>query len=350
MAKREAWIDVVRGVGLCLVVALHVTALTAINGIRVNEAIVNVNLVLDGFRMPTIIMISAILAAGIGSWSWRSVVRRRVMPLMLLYAIWTTIDVAIRGLIGDGGLGRDDVARIALMAVRPDQYTWYLYALALYLAVARLTRRVPALLLVGVSVVVNIVVVAGWRHGHAPLNLEWWYYVGEHWVFFVVAQRYAQQYRAIARAGTPARAGLAVAIFAVAGFAAVRLSIITNPGVILLLAVAGTMFALLAAPLVAERRWMGWARAVGSNSLGVYVIHSWMGAIIALTFVSRVDWFRGASVIVPATATALTIAASYGLSRAIDRFAPVPLLRPWWSTSASPATRPSSATVATPAQ
>jgi len=53
--------------------------------------------------------------------------------------------------------------------------------------------------------------------------------------------------------------------------------------------------------------------------------------------------------VVPAGVAVLTIAASYGLTRAIERFAPVPLLRPWWSTSAAgePAR---STTVPTPAQ
>ena len=349
MVRREAWIDVVRGFALCLVVALHVTAHTTANGIPPRPIITDVNLVLDGFRMPAIIMVSAILAAGIGSWPWREVARRRVAPLLLIYALWTVIDVTIRAVMSDSGFGSDDVARIALMAFRPDQYTWYLYALAVYLVLARLTRRVPALVLIAIAVVVNIVVMTGLPYAHTVANFEWWYYVGEHWVFFVAAQRFALQYRALAAAATPARAGAALAVFATAGFVAVRLGIVTNPAVILLLSIAGTGFALLAAPLVAERRWLGWARAVGTNSLGVYVIHSWMGAMVGLVLVSRVHWFHGASVVVPATATLLTIAASYWLTRLIQRVAPVPLLRPWWSTTGAP-TRARQSTVATPAQ
>ena len=62
----------------------------------------------------------------------------------------------------------------------------------------------------------------------------------------------------------------------------------------------------------------------------------------SLMFLNAADIVPGAAAVPRGTApqelalAAVALACSYGITRALDRWAPVPFLRPWWSTAREP--------------
>ncbi len=331
--ERLDWVDAARGVALTAVVLHHVVQYVTSNGERAAHLLREADVVLDGFRMPTLVALSGMLAAGVSTWPWEQVWRRRVAPLLLIYGIWAVIGTVATAAVTENVSVADAVTRIPLGALRPDGWTWYLAALAIYIALARALRSVPTAPLVVASAAVFLVAVWTWP-SHLPGSLDWWWYVAEHWVFFVCAQRWALAYRREAERATTRRALLALAVFAVVGTAAAVFDLVEVPLVLGALALCGTWVSLACAGAWGGALALGWARAIGRHSLGVYVIQSWLALCLWAVIASHVPEFAFDGLVVPLAFATAVLALSYWLTRAIERWAPVPLLKPWWDTSA----------------
>lgn len=332
--SRLDWLDLARGAALTGVVYHHVIAVVGVGSAHPSGPILPADLVLDGFRMPTLVMVSGLLATGVRGWSWPEVLRRRVLPLILMYVLWGVIGSVITAAVSTGGSIAHALAADALMLFRPDGVVWYLYALAIYIALARALRRVPSVPLVIAAAVAFLLSMAWLAHADLPQHFHYWYYVGEHWIFFVCAERGARFYHQAAAHSSPGAAMGAVAVFAGVGWGAVALDIVRNPVVLLVLCALGTVMAVVVCAAFAGARVFAWARAIGRHSLGVYVTHSWVIVLLWTALGSRVPSFRLHNAVLSVVMLAAALAIAYGLTRALERFAPVPLLRPWWSTRA----------------
>ena len=95
--ERVTWIDTARGGALTLVVLVHSSLWLHRSGYRTAHWLDQMNLALDAVRMPTLVAISGLFAATIGTWSAREVLRRRVLPLALLYVVWAALGQIIVG-------------------------------------------------------------------------------------------------------------------------------------------------------------------------------------------------------------------------------------------------------------
>ena len=333
---RLDWIDAARGLALSLVVLFHASIFAHDEGMVPNGALGDANAVFDAFRMPTLVMISGLLAAGASRWSWPELFRRRLGPLALLYAIWTVLGAAFLALTVNWGSWEACLRVAELMVLAPSAATWYLYALVVYFVLGRLLRTVPSAVVIPIAIAINLLVVANWPSDFGSWGLLRWAFVGQHWIFFIAAERGARWYWQAARTTNPRRAWLALAAFAAGAAVCMWANIIQEAIPLLVLCVGGTAVALLAMPVWGSGRAMSWARAVGRNSLGVYVVHLSILIAIARLVVPRVPSFTGAAVLVPVAIAAAAIAVSYGITRALERWAPVPLLRPWWDARARP--------------
>lgn len=344
MRERSAWIDAARGTALALVVFLHTCALLGLEGFHVSSLGTHANLILDGLRMPTLVMISGLLATKIRTWPWRDVLRRRVGPLALMYVSWSLVVLICLAILRDRGLVDGVIGAFPWVFVRPYLGEWYLLALPIYIAAARALARVPTAVLVPIAAVLSVVSFAIWpAHGVAH-SAQWWLLVTEHWVFFVCAERFAPLYL---RAASDARAWKALAstsafvLFGVAGVAVGALASVGSwvaalPA--LALAALGTVVALNLFPLVGSWRSLAWARAIGRESLGVYASHLVIATVLVLALrpVYRGHYWRGEGVGIPALIVVATLALAFALTRALRRWLPVPLLKPWWNMSAAP--------------
>lgn len=328
MAGRLAWIDAARGGALTAVVFLHAEQVIS-RTFDVHPALTVPNAMLDGFRMPTLIALSGILAVGLRAWAWEDVWRRRVAPLSLMYVAW----MLLTGLAAMAWQGEPESipAFVARGIVAPYSPLWYLYALVLYMVAAKLLARVPTGVLVAAAFVVFVV---------SRSVIEWggtfysWHWVLDHWIYFVCAERLARAYIRTAERATAARAVMALAAYLILAAIAVATGTATNPFVLIVLSVVGTLVALTCASQWGTAAWLGWARAIGRRSLGVYASHAAILALLWNLLGARIPSFSAGSLVTPVVAGLVTLGLAYALTMALHRWAPVPLLRPWWSTRA----------------
>jgi uncharacterized membrane protein YcfT len=333
MRERLGWLDAARGIALALVVLLHVVAWLRSVDFTVSAWLIRADDILDGFRMPTLVLISGLLASSVGAWTWRAVLRRRVGPLVLLYVVWTPIVVLVVDWVRDAEVVLAD-SGLEWMLLRPEQRMWYFYALAVYIAAARLLRRAPSAPLLVAAVLINLAAMQWLADSLLPHNVQWWSYVLQHWVFFVAAERLASSYRALAERRSRAVGGAALSVFVVFGAVTIALGIAESPVPLLILGVLGSLVTLTFIPLVGDARVLGWARAVGRRSLGIYAMHAALAALVVTLVAQWLPRFEGAGLLIPLVVAAAVVALAFGATRVLEQWAPVPFLRPWWSTTA----------------
>jgi uncharacterized membrane protein YcfT len=325
---RIDWVDAARGVALTGVVLHHMVQATETD-VAVNGGLATFDGVMDGLRMPTLIALSGILAVHLGDWSWRELLRRRVGPLLVMYASWAVVLGIVQTVIY-GDL-QAEAKTLATMFVFPVQELWYLLALAIYDLLAKATREVPAALLVAVAVCVFLGVRLGWERVYDAVGA--WAWVLAHWVYFAIAQRYSAAYRRVAEDSTTMRALVALALFAMVGAAAYHEELLGSVTALLPLSIAGTFVSLACAGAWGGARVLGWARAIGRRSLGIYASHVVIGYALWALLRDDVPAFAQGGLVVPIALAAITLALSFLVQLALKRWAPVPLLRPWWDAS-----------------
>ncbi|MGC4175835.1 acyltransferase family protein [Demequina sp.] len=339
--ERLQWIDAARGFALALVALFHCCLLLTMRDFPVSGALVAANSVLDGFRMPTLLMISGILAASIREWPWRDVWRRRAAPLLLFYVLWGAVALVMLAVVLRINPEWDLLRELGLLFVRPHVRVWYFLALAVFMVLARALRSVPSVVVIAAAVLINVASYAIWPHPAWADNAQWWLYLGQHWVFFVCAERGARAYRALAARSTPLIAVCTSVVFAAVGVGFWRLGLLESIGSdrsaipALVVAVLGTVVALTVFPVAGQARALAWARAIGRNSLGIYAVHFWVIAAVVLVAapVLADRGVTGLGVAVPVGVTAVGLGLSFALTRALERWAPSPFLHPWWDIS-----------------
>lgn len=162
---RVGWPDVAKGICIILVVLWHVVTKVAVHiagAGPVTDAWVTVNAQLLPLRIPLFFVVSGVFAAravqGSGGSSWR----RRAGRLALLYVVWVLIQTFVLALTPDFDTARasNGWELLAELTISPTNL-WYLLALAAYLAIGRLTRRLPTVPVLAVAFVIAAVAGAG---------------------------------------------------------------------------------------------------------------------------------------------------------------------------------------------
>jgi len=316
------------------------------SGFEVAESVQNFNDLLDGLRMPTLVGLSGILAAGVVKWTWSDVWRRRVAPLLLLYYVWTIVFLVVGMPLRYGRGAIDSLDRAWQALLRPEPYVWYLLALACFIAAARLLRRVPTLVLISAAIGAYLMFRL-WVPRPPVTGPGGWLRLANYWIFFVVGERASHLWMRWGDRAEWKRAVLATAAFVVIGGTLVFvLGMRVHPVMSLVLCLLGMICSVAVAGATAHLPFMRWARAIGRRSLGVYAVHAWLGYAVWVRLGEYVPEFPGSSVVVPVGYSAGVVAAAYGVTAALARWAPVPFVRPWWSMArrdTDPAQRPARA-------
>ncbi|MGW4642822.1 acyltransferase family protein [Sphaerisporangium sp. NPDC004334] len=274
-AERMGWADTAKGACILLVVLWHVITK---HYLRVGW---NLGVPIPGIwgmlgdqlltlRMPLFFTISGMFAAGAFHRPWRTVARGRVARYLYLYVLWVSIHTVLLGFApGFDTAGAHGWAELAEQLTISPPNLWYLYALALYFALAKALRRVPAPVVIAAALVLSVVVSAGvlptaGNRGSLLQNL----------VFFLAGLHLRPQVERFASTTGGRRAlpaglayALALAMMAVTGTRHL-------PGVWPTVCVLATVFGVSAAPAVAAVPVIGGALAwLGRRTLAVYLIH-----------------------------------------------------------------------------
>ncbi len=146
--ERVLWVDVAKGLCILLVVLHHAVvkdlAVQAPPALApVADGWAAVTMALKPVRMPLFFVLSGLVAAGAVTRPWPQA-RRRVLSPYYLYVVWLVLQGAFFSVERLLPMNRtQDLAELAGDLVWASTGLWFLYALAVYFALARLLSRFP---------------------------------------------------------------------------------------------------------------------------------------------------------------------------------------------------------------
>ena len=163
---RLDWVDAGRGIAICLVVLFHTVNWLAAAGAEVG-AWAEVNRILSSLRMPLFFVLSGLFA---GKWlvaSWRDLWTRKLRLFVWVFLLWTAIGlvafmVGVRVMLGQGSV-RGAVLTFLTGPVMPKLELWFIWALAIFFVLAKVTARVPPWAQLAVAATASAVALSGWE-------------------------------------------------------------------------------------------------------------------------------------------------------------------------------------------
>jgi uncharacterized membrane protein YcfT len=171
------------------VVLIHSTDWIQETSIRI-PGWVDLNEVLSTLRMPLFFVCSGILARKWITAGWGDLVSRRVVFLAWVYLVWQPIG-SLMALVAAQFTGDEltflrMIGSLALTPFRPRFELWFLWALALFLVLARASARIPRLPQIAVAAGLS----ALWLSDRIPETNLGWDGAIKYYVFFLIGCHY----------------------------------------------------------------------------------------------------------------------------------------------------------------
>ena len=306
-SHRYEWMDAGRGLAIVLVVLLHASDWLQSTGVPV-AGWETFNDVVSGVRMPLFFTISGMLGARWVRARWPDLVSRKVAVLFWVYLIWQPIGLAAAAMAeqitGDRESSLHWVVALAATIVRPRSELWFLWALAVYFVLARLTCRARLWMqLVAAGAVAGLTLCTQVSDGTLGWNGPPKFYV-----FFLLGAHCRAPLLSIAqRVHGSVRMLLALIVtwVAVASAAqALDAERFVGPG--LLTRSLGLLAGIAIAGLLARGRLL---RYLGSRTLPIYLAHTPLIIMMACAVHVERDssWIRALSPVLPLLLTASTV-------------------------------------------
>lgn len=262
---RVAWVDYAKGFCIVFVVMMH-SALGVEAAVGHEGWLHPVVAFARPFRMPDFFLISGLFLARVIDRDWRTYADRKVVHFAYFYALWVTIQFALKapGLAGEAGW--DGVAAAYLAAyVEPFGTLWFIFLLPIFFVTAKLTRGIPPLAVWLVAAALEI----------AHVQTEWtvidefaarfvYFYTG-----YVLAPRVFALAARVQR--RPAAAVFGLLLWALLDGAAVFGGVSERPFVSLALGLLGTGAVVSFSALLARSRLFAPLRYLGRNSIVIYL-------------------------------------------------------------------------------
>ena len=283
-ADRVRWADTAKGLCILLVVLWHVVAKQYLRlewpeGLRVPGVWGTFCELLLPLRMPLFFTISGMFALNAVHRPWRISARSRVARFLYLYLVWLLIHTALLGLAPDFPTDRatGPAGLLEQLTITPSNL-WYLYALALYFVIAKLTWRFPRVVMLGAAFALSVaaaselVPVPGNRAGLLQ-NL----------VFFLLGLYFRPYVERLADGVNLARFALATGVYGALLSAMAATGTEDVPGVWPVVCVAAAAFGVTGSAMLA--RWDRVAApliGIGRRTLPIYVIHMPVLALLDL--------------------------------------------------------------------
>ena len=282
---RLEWVDAVRGYSVAAVVLAHVVlwhlldpGLTVAAGAESVWA--RVYGVMGSVRMPVLLAVSGLVVArrvraGFGAGG----LTPRVARSYYLYVVWLLVYAVFYALVREPDLPHrvDGPLDVLRQLVVPDTTLWYVFALAVYVAVLGALHRVPPWLVLGALVALCLVT-------HVLTSPDQvWSKVPELFVFFAIGVYGDAPLRRLAqRASWPFVALAALAAAAVTACGRFVSGELALASLFLVRCVAFLVLAVLV--VVVAVRWRPLSRlglALGRQTLPIYVLHPlWIAVLL----------------------------------------------------------------------
>lgn len=162
-AKRIDWIDAVKGLTIILVVTKHATYNDAIALGRMPYLFNYLSELTVPFRMPLFFLVGGLFAMRALREPLREFIDKKVLHFVYFYVLWSFIQIGIKLALPGEGHWAVRVSDLALIPLEPFGLMWFIYALAVFFIVARLTRDVPKPLILAAALALYFAKVdTGW--------------------------------------------------------------------------------------------------------------------------------------------------------------------------------------------
>lgn len=272
-ASRTAWVDIAKALSILLVVYHHaIYAWSDLAG--------RLDVTFTFFRMPIFFFASGMFIAKMMGLSLPAFVARRLAPLLYIYVVWSFIKWAFidlfRYLFIRGDL---DVSPLLKLFIEPMQTLWFIYALAIFSAIAWMGRKAPPAAVTAVAALCSLLLYVA---GDGQIAFAFASKLGRFFIWFWLGYVLSDVARAWSERHIAPGLLLAVPFWGIASFLilnsdvqkslwAIPLTITSLPvGFLLALSLSRT-------PLGSPLAW------IGKNTLPIYVSH-----FIALSLMGKV--------------------------------------------------------------
>lgn len=315
-AGRVLWVDTGRGIAISLVALFHATNWLIGAGAHAGGW-TQANLVMSSLRMPLFFTLAGLFAGKwvAGAWGplWRTKLRLYLWVFLVWGAVGSVTYFAGLRMRGAGSVTNNMIEPFLMSPLMPRLELWFIWALALFFVVAKLTRRVPVWAQLAVAGIGSAVALSGWETASPGWNGAVKYYV-----FFLVGLHLRGL---VLERGSDARRGALVAVFVAWLAVAVGLWALDLRDVLGLYFVNCVLG--VAGGIALSRALSRFAvlRRLGSQTLPVYLAHTPI-IIVAAVLLSRTSFVDGPVVAVlgppllAASAVALALVLERGLRAA----------------------------------
>ena len=316
---RLQWPDVAKGVCILLVVLHHVTGkqygMVVPGGLGVAEdAWLWVTAALKPIRMPLFFAVSGFFAASSIDRPWAAVGKRIINPYYL-YVVWLLVFAAIYSVERTLPANRTDgPVDFLTELVWAATSMWFLFALAVYFALAKALRRVPAPVVLAAAAA--LAAATSWM----PLDETNRVAVLAHFGYFAFGAYYPHLFRRLASLRLPLLALLPgyVALVLALEAAGARHSV-----TVLVLSLVGVPMGVVAAARLSATacsRLLAW---LGQRTLQVYVLHlAVLAVVVHLPIGTDLGWAPATVLLTaayPALMTGTITLVCLGLHRVLVR-------------------------------
>ncbi|NJL50821.1 MAG: acyltransferase family protein [Blastochloris sp.] len=261
---RVDWVDYAKGFCIVFVVLMHSTL--GVESALGREGFVHHAVeFMTPFRVPDFFLLSGLFVGRVIDRDWRTYLDRKVLHFLYFLLLWSAIVYLVKGLLfGDGTLAGLPLA-VAMALVDPFGTLWFIHLLPVFFVVARLARRLPMVLVLGVAAALEIAHVDSGSFIFDQFCARLVYFLIGYYACGVVFQfaAWAQSHARLALAG--------LVLWALVNGGAVALGVAALPGLSLALGIAGAMAVVAVSALMAGRDVFAPLRYCGRNTLIIYL-------------------------------------------------------------------------------
>lgn len=325
---RIDWVDRARALSILMVVLLHTRIELGFLGASSPTVEFIVNFA-STMRMPLFFAASGLFAV---SWverrSWQQLFSRKLILLLWVFLIWQPVvfayKVAEMLFLPDqpDNTFATQFAKVALSPFRPNGEMWFLWALALFFALAKLTARAPIWVRVGIPALFSVAwmsVASSVPEGVLRVIGDGWEGALKYYVFFAAGVAFSAR---ILRFYTEARLTTLLVFFAawltVGGLTSLGIISMHFPGGRFALCVLGVAGGFALARLL---QWVPGMSRIGSNTLPIYVAHIpiIVACTVPLSLLGAAPAIRNAAGLSILLLTAAAVVGAWWLHRALVR-------------------------------
>jgi uncharacterized membrane protein YcfT len=309
--QRLAWIDTARGLAIILVVFIHATQWVQEAPIRIGVWD-DINEVVSTLRMPLFFMCAGILATKWLYASWADLIAKKVFFLGWVFVLWQVVGsfeaLVAAQITGDQLTPMRMVLSLALSPARPRFELWFIWALALFFVITRLTSRFPLAPQLAVGALMASV---AFSNLIPEVNLGWNGFL-KYYLFFVIGSYYRPLLLTLANWMTRPLALAATGGWLLIATLTYVTDLIYLPGVGLLVRLFGLVAGIGVALLLQNIKLFSY---LGSRTLPIFLAHTPLLVLMVFVLdqvattgaVQSIKWFLPVLLTVPAIYLALAL-------------------------------------------